>query len=174
MFESSIEGFYNDYTPVRYRRTYSTYLASDMYNDMNNYTFNPVEGGDGAEIGLHASSSNLGNPYRAHDTEWVFKRTFEKGIHGFTRYEASEWDKQKKWSKVLKKKKDGSWIKVSMRPTKGHSPVRYRYKDSEKTGGRRTKSPKADMDRRMKEFRSSEELKNIVDSCFAAALKRNL
>lgn len=80
-YETVIEKFYDDYSPVSYNRTYSTYLASDGYDDPFSYT----QSGNVYTAGIQVSSDFIqGKPYRA-DTDWVFNRTFERGIHGFNK-----------------------------------------------------------------------------------------
>lgn len=80
-YESNIDRFYNDYNPLYYDRTYSTYSGSSggysLYSPEN---FKSI--GDGYMVGINIDSSNIpGSPYRA-DKDWVFKRTYLKGIHG--------------------------------------------------------------------------------------------
>ena len=86
-FEKIIDAFYNDYMPVIYERTESTYLASSNYNDLSH-----IENGNRG--GIIVDSANIpGQPYYNHwgvnkgkpmNTEWVFERTYD-GIHGLTR-----------------------------------------------------------------------------------------
>ena len=80
-YESVIDVFYADYNPLYYYRTYSTYLASSgykqLYSPENYMSFDNYY-----NVGISIDSQKIpGNPYRA-DTDWVFNRTFEKGIHG--------------------------------------------------------------------------------------------
>ncbi len=80
-YETIIERFYNDYSPISYNRTYSTYLASDSFENPFSYT----QMGNTYFSGINIDPSFInGKPYRA-DTGWVFERTFEKGIHGINR-----------------------------------------------------------------------------------------
>lgn len=80
-YETVIDKFYDDYSPKYYDRSYSTYIGSDHFNDMFNYQ----QLGDTYLAGINVSGSNIpGSPYRA-DTDWVFDRTFYKGIHGINR-----------------------------------------------------------------------------------------
>lgn len=80
-YESVIDKFYKHYDPLYYERTYSTYLASSGYDKLfssRNFIFMS----DGYDVGIDINSRRIpGNPYRA-DKNWVFARTFEKGIHG--------------------------------------------------------------------------------------------
>lgn len=86
-FERIIKAFYDDYDPVVYDRTESTYLASSNFNDLSH-----IEGNNRG--GIVVDSSNIpGQPYYNHwgknkgkpmNTAWVFNRTYN-GIHGLTR-----------------------------------------------------------------------------------------
>lgn len=90
-YESVIQSFYDDYNPRWYRRTYSTYEASNKIN--NPFGFSPIS--DGFESGIIVDSANIpGNPYRA-DKDWVFDRTFGQGIHGFFKWEYKQWLNQR-------------------------------------------------------------------------------
>lgn len=88
-FESCVKKFYSSYSPVWYRRTLSTYQASDHYGGKGK---GYKKSGKRVQCGINIDSSRLGNPYRA-ETDWVFTRTFEKGIHGYTVSEARAWNK---------------------------------------------------------------------------------
>lgn len=91
MFEDSVDDFYEDYTPKQYKRTHSTYMGSDQY-----YTPTPPLGGKRVfEAGIEVSADNIyGEPYQharirgegsaivGADKEYVFERTFAKGLHG--------------------------------------------------------------------------------------------
>lgn len=80
-YESVIDRFYEHYDPLYYDRTYSTYLASSGYDNLyssRNFIFMSNE----YDVGININSKRIpGSPYRA-DKDWVFSRTFEKGIHG--------------------------------------------------------------------------------------------
>ena len=129
-YENAISLFYADYPdPLVYQRTYSTFLASNGYND----PFSPnnlYKTGDIWTAGIQVDHSFIpGNPYKA-DKDWVFDRTFNKGIHGINirtvrHRNATLWkkDKQKRllakyFSKLNKNQKK---IKVK---TKGLIPLR--------------------------------------------------
>ena len=92
-YENAIDKFYQDYTPRWYGRTHSTYLASSGYNYFGK---NVKQVGKNSFIaGIEVDSGLMGSPYKA-DTSWVFSRTFERGIHGYTNKEAREWsDKER-------------------------------------------------------------------------------
>lgn len=80
-YNESIDMFYNDYTPKKYDRTYSTYKASD--NGANNYI-----SASGTSVnmrcGIMLYPENLGSPYKD-PASVVYPRTFQGGIHGFPR-----------------------------------------------------------------------------------------
>lgn len=81
IYEHAIDMFYKDYTPLWYRRTYSTFAASSGANGV--FTPHNIRNmGAYWETNITIDSNNIvGHPYRA-DTDWVFTRTFLKGIHG--------------------------------------------------------------------------------------------
>lgn len=81
LYESCIQSFYDDYTPVWYDRTgYSMYGSSGYDTLYNDHNIHPFEGG--WETNIDVTAANIpGNPYRANKA-WVFGRTFIKGIHG--------------------------------------------------------------------------------------------
>lgn len=90
-YDTVISRFYNEYTPKVYERTESTRKASDKWDNIFGYT--PV--GDDFEYGIKVGAENIPDidghqPYRA-DTDWVFNRTFEEGIHGYFKVEAQDW-----------------------------------------------------------------------------------
>lgn len=87
-YERIIDGFYKDYTPLYYERTYSTYLGSNVYNDISKGI---QKTSSGYKIGISVSSDYIeGDPYLA-DKDYVFHRSFVEGIHGFT--ENDPWGK---------------------------------------------------------------------------------
>lgn len=97
-WEQFIDEFYESYEPSLYDRTGSTYEASNMYDKnlpelKNNRlawkwkSINPTKN-NSIIAGIEIDYKNIGdNPYKA-DLEWVFNRTFEEGIHGYTKEEA--------------------------------------------------------------------------------------
>ena len=98
-YESVIQSFYEDYTPRVYERTYSTYEASDRYDDP--FGFTPTS--DGYESGIHVGPENIpGQPYHA-TKEWVFPRTFEEGIHGYFKWEMEKQFGPHYWKKMNRK-----------------------------------------------------------------------
>lgn len=120
-YESVVQSFYDEYTPKYYDRTYSTYLASDKYNDP--FGFTPLS--DGYESGIGIDHENIpGNPYRA-DKHWVFTRTFAEGIHGYFRREAMDWYKNYKKRHYMSKKKQARMKKFFSGMTT-HAPKKYK------------------------------------------------
>ncbi len=124
-YESVVQSFYEDYTPRWYRRTFSTYEASDHADDLFKTT--PID--DGFEAGINVDPSFItGKPYRA-DTAWVFDRTFGKGIHGYFKWEMKQWAPQV-WKNMNRKyvmskaRKDrlASFLEKSIK----HSPRKQR------------------------------------------------
>ena len=80
-YESVIDKFYADYDPLYYDRTYSTYLASSGYDNLYS-SRNLIFMTNTYDVGININGRRIpGNPYRA-DKDWVFNRTFDKGIHG--------------------------------------------------------------------------------------------
>lgn len=111
-YESNIDRFYNDYNPLYYDRTYSTYMGSSggysLYSPQN---FSPIEGG--YSVGINVDSSNIvGNPYRA-NKDWVFRRTYIKGIHGINAENIIK-NKHRKFFKRTKKFGKTYGIKMRM------------------------------------------------------------
>lgn len=92
MYKETVTEFYDHYDPSSYKRTFSTYEGSDGYGKEN---FDPIEVGDDYLAGIEVSPSNIeGDPYEA-DKDYVFERTFVKGIHGFTPEEAEQYNSVK-------------------------------------------------------------------------------
>ena len=99
-YEKTIDEFYEDYGPNNgepwwYKRTHSTYLGSSGYEDLYDSRNFRTVGNDNYRVGINVSSDNIpGNPYkskwrpeeggqkRSVDKDWVFRRTFDEGIHG--------------------------------------------------------------------------------------------
>ena len=92
-YEKCIEEFYKDYrNPRYYDRTYSTFYASTGFGDMAIWKRCVKKNNRGYISGIIVDSSNITEePYRA-ETEWVFERTFNEGIHGMTPEEVSDAD----------------------------------------------------------------------------------
>lgn len=124
-YESVIQSFYDDYTPKYYERTYSTYLASDKVDDP--FGFTPVDNDYITGINVDPSFIN-GNPYRA-EKDWVFDRTFNKGIHGFFRWEYRQWANKQLRAlnrKYLMSKAKKQRLKEYFTKTMNRAPKKYR------------------------------------------------
>lgn len=99
-YQNIISEFYAHYRPKRYDRTLNTrYASSGHFINRRNYRkVNITKSGDkGYIVGIHISTEYMDNkdPYNA-DVNWVFKRTFEKGIHGFCMYDIYNWNKKRR------------------------------------------------------------------------------
>ena len=85
-YESAIDAFYASYTPRLYDRSYSTYEGSDSHS---NYKKHIPETKDMKEIGniieatagIKVSSEYVNAPYKD-PIDYVFERTYLRGIHG--------------------------------------------------------------------------------------------
>lgn len=96
IYAKVIENFYDDYDPVSYKRTYTTYQAGLLIPEPRKHIESPIAitnttsfktaNSMSKEISMTITSDNMqrDDPYRA-DRDWVFTRTFEEGIHGFAR-----------------------------------------------------------------------------------------
>lgn len=150
MWEDTIRDFYDSYSPTWYRRTESTFKASEAYKNPGGYFFSPIDN-TSAEMGIRISSDNIGNPYKA-DPEWVFTRTYELGRHGYQKMEAYTWARRKKNGVYI-------WSRPSLDRLNKMKVLRP--------------SSKERMDSNFKKFKKN-ELKNILESCLGEALKKNL
>lgn len=124
-YEDCIQSFYEDYEPMYYRRTLSTYLASSNYNDI----FKIDEIGNSAfRAGITVDAHNIhGDPYRA-DKEWVFNRTFEKGIHGRNRNDRIKAKDKYHKPGIERSKKNGRGVyTIQMKLNSGHFGSTYIY-----------------------------------------------
>ena len=105
MYETAIEAFYNDYTPLYYQRTGSTWYGSSGAETLFSSQNIKRVGENIWDVGIEVDPSFIpGEPYRA-NTDWVFARTFNKGIHGI--YRGKVWgkkDKPKTYTKTVGKK----------------------------------------------------------------------
>ena len=102
MYGQAIDAFYNSYEPDYYRRTFSTYYGSDLYDNPQINVATKM--GNDYIAGITVSSDNIpGHPYNRspkdypNKTEWVFNRTYQFGIHGTTMIERRQWGKNKYW-----------------------------------------------------------------------------
>lgn len=81
-WDNCVDAFYNDYDPLYYDRTYSTYLASDGEDGVSEkYSIEETDSGFIITAGITVDDSRLGEPYND-KTPYVFQRTWEMGIHG--------------------------------------------------------------------------------------------
>lgn len=80
-YESSIEAFYNDFSPSYYNRTYATYTGSDS---AENYSKNIKVTDKDFRAGIHVGSEFVQADYKD-PIDYVFSRTYEEGIHGTSR-----------------------------------------------------------------------------------------
>ena len=89
-YQKTIDEFYADYKPHSYDRTLETKYAHNLYGK-NYKSITTIVNSTTVQIRFLADSSFIsGTPYRA-DTKWVFDRTFEEGIHGWTPDEVLEY-----------------------------------------------------------------------------------
>ena len=102
-YEFAIDSFYADYNPLWYDRTYSSYLGSSAYalGIYDPANFNVT--GDVYTVGTTVSPEYIqGKPYRA-DTDWVFNRTFVKGIHGINTKQGWGLPQKKQFMRIKEK-----------------------------------------------------------------------
>ena len=85
-YESQISRFYDDYSPIEYDRTYSTWWASSGLYDYKSWSqyLGDLQYQAGITVTPENIQSKRGDPYRA-DTDWVFNRTWHYGIHGINK-----------------------------------------------------------------------------------------
>lgn len=94
VYENIIDRFYSDYNPIFYERTYNTYTASSAYHNTLR-RINPIRGTwkdiNGRvrknrriyDVGIIVDSGFMQYEYDAPwGNNWVFQRTWQKGIHG--------------------------------------------------------------------------------------------
>lgn len=129
MYEIAIMDFYNEYIPISYIRTGATFYGSNKYSPSgptgNSFFSNLAKRQDEYLAGILVSSDFItsnwgGNPYRA-DTDWVFNRTFVKGIHGNTSSERRKWG-------YLFKDNGRNWDMYNLKPNGTQLPKNW-YKD---------------------------------------------
>lgn len=90
-YVTAIQLFYGEYGPASYDRTFSTFKASSAYGGKPPYK---KTGEMMCEAGIKVDPSLMGEPYNVGNHGWagkgiatasfIFDRTFNKGIHGFT------------------------------------------------------------------------------------------
>lgn len=129
MYEIAIMDFYEQYEPISYIRTGATYYGSNKYSPSGpmgkSFFSNLAKRRNEYFAGIKVSSDYItsnwgGNPYRA-DTDWVFERTFVKGIHGNTSSERRKWG-------YLFKENGKNWKGYNL-PSNGKTPALNWYKD---------------------------------------------
>ena len=125
-YESVIQQFYEDYLPMFYERTYSTYMASNRWDN----PFYVHNDGDYLIGGIKVSSNFIpGNPYKA-QKGWVFHRTFDLGIHGIDL--TSEYAKHKKdiaaMTNFVLYGKKGDWSSISKSVSNVTSVFKFKSK----------------------------------------------
>ena len=150
-YEFAIDSFYADYNPLWYDRTYSSYLGSSAYAlgiyDPTNFNVT----GDIYTVGTTVSPEYIqGKPYGASDkysdiTEWVFERTFVKGIHGINNREEQSYSR----TKIYRNKKKGvAGISIQSRNIKNMHPT-----------------PKVLMDKEFKKITSKRRMSKKFNEC---------
>ncbi len=104
IYSKVIEDFYDDYDPDYYDRTFSTYQAGLIVPHPTRYIDSPVartktssastKNGFAKKISMSVTSDNM-NPIRTRSNQYrqpidyVFNRTFEQGIHGYSSLDSS-------------------------------------------------------------------------------------
>lgn len=128
-YELAITNFYHSYDQKRYTRTHSLYKGAMgvggrkvFFNNTGRYSYDC-----GIEVGPEYYEGNpyvKSPPHGLYVTpEWVFPRAFDKGIHGFTSYEAKPF-KNNAYASILP---GGYWWKTV--PTKSTPPKVLLNKD---------------------------------------------
>lgn len=137
MYEKAIYVFYADYKPKYYDRTESLLEANNLYDNPDK-TWN-VDYNRANQIvsgGLFVDPKYIkGNPYRA-DKDWVFNRSYKKGIHGHTFDEKRHFGVNDWWDKFLRTIHPGRYIDVPRYKVNQYKLFRYIAKNA---GTRATK-----------------------------------
>lgn len=165
-YKSVIKSFYDDYDPRSYRRTFYTFYGSDRYGDADHAT--PIPGG--YEAGIHVGAEyypNGENPYRA-QKEWVFRRTFSEGIHGFYKGEFGDWqlgrDIELKTEFIMNGKKGNlkEFLSENRKKTilykSKHMPKRFFIKNI------KAKTPQAAMDKAFKHLTTKTNMTTMFNT----------
>lgn len=138
-YESAIDAFYADYNPLWYDRTYSSYMGSSAGTFGIFDPMNFQQGDNSYTVGTTISPEFIhGKPYRA-DTDWVFERTFVKGIHGINNRRETNYNR----TKLHKSKSKGVvGIEIQSRNIKNMHPTPKVLMDKEfkKITGKRNMS----------------------------------
>lgn len=161
-FERSIDMFYEDYDPRYYKRTSNTYKASSGYKNPNSTW---IKIGDlEYECGIDVDPSNMDQGAYAKKGGWgshglatpdfIFPRTFVRGIHGFTR---ATLQKNDKWRPGLRFSSNDIDLLASVY---GPSPLKT-YKEST-IPPKMSPPPQRIMNQRFKE--TCKEIKPMLDA----------
>ena len=151
-----ITKFYEDYPkPVLYKRTYSTYKATDYDMQGESLAGPSAEKVPGYVGGINVDAYYIwhhvgGSPYRQ-PASYVFERTFAKGIHGFTNKEAKSMVRSGK--NVF-----GDRISIKIKPPK--APMRP--------------TPKRLMDKEFREIRKRDHIDPMVNAALTKYLNKYL
>lgn len=92
-YDESVTDFYSSYSPTWYDRTGSTYKASTGYSGKTSWQIGEMHYRCGIRLdpGLMGEPYNIGNhgwaKYGIATADFIFSRTWDLGIHGFTAQE---------------------------------------------------------------------------------------
>lgn len=174
IYETAIDRFYADYNPLYYSRTGATYVASSGYYDL----FSPqnIMGGDGNwTAGIKVNSQLIpSGTYRA-DPNWVFARTFNKGIHGISYGKIFGKDRNKTYTRM--KGKFYKTYKVDLIP--GSSPLKHTtitkhynsgFKLTSRTMSNMSPTPKAIMGREFKILTRKKNMKRMFNDILSSKI----
>lgn len=175
IYESAIDRFYADYNPLYYNRTGATFVASSGYYNL----FSPqnIMGGNGNwTAGITVNSQFIpSGTYRA-DTDWVFSRTFNKGIHGINRGKVFGKNRSKTYTKIK-----GSYYKtykVNLVP--GSMPLKHTtitkhynsgFKLMSRTMSNMSSTPRGIMSREFKALTRKKNMKRMFNDILNTKIK---
>lgn len=89
VYQTAIKNFYDDYTPIKYKRQFRSY-------DGVNISFSQPKEGNGFHIAMHVNDRYINNKYKNANTQWVFNNTFSLGYHGIIGIKNVKRDNKKK------------------------------------------------------------------------------
>ena len=171
MYETAIEKFYDDYTPIYYNRTGYTMYASSGYPQFNNL-FDPhnisEQGSNMWNARITIDSSYIpGNPYRA-DKHWVYKRTFLRGIHGISQSQYFGKKKDKVYSRGTGKDRYRSLVKTKRGYIIKRNGINSFYNEGfvSSVMNNMSPTPSGVMNRQFKEFRKKRNMKAMFNRIF--------